>query len=378
MKISLPIKIHNKFEAEVKDIITGKIVGRRYAENIILNNMFSSSNFFTESSNSYVGYSMSYGTGSGVLDPARTTLFNHIGQKTRTTVTTVFSQPPNISFSTRKIVIAPEEHVGESISEVGMSGYEFTPTVYTHALLKDSEGNALALEPKTDRQEITIYSTIYLQPNFEDGITFNGSLSTFSRSTDANGLLFQGTLHSYAGSDGTLMVNSLNVGSFRMYKSGSLVKSPLKRIPTNTANVKIKTIEKYRTDSSSAFNQFGIKLNLETLAENSSTIWSGYEFDKAPIGIGDGSKTIFNLTWDEVWMDKPKTIYVDGVQMTSGFTFNEGNITFDTAPADQAVITADYWVKYVPKDSDHVLDIQFDYIFGEGNQYDRNNETRTN
>ena len=38
MDIKLPIKIHNRFDIEVKDITTGEIVQRGYAENIILDN----------------------------------------------------------------------------------------------------------------------------------------------------------------------------------------------------------------------------------------------------------------------------------------------------------------------------------------------------
>ena len=75
---------------------------------------------------------------------------------------------------------------------------------------------------------------------------------------------------------------------------------------------------------------------------------------------------IVNLTWDEARTDKLYKVYVDGAEIASGFTFNSGNITFDIAPADQVVITADYWVDYIPKDTDHELWIGIKFILGEG------------
>lgn len=41
-------------------------------------------------------------------------------------------------------------------------------------------------------------------------------------------------------------------------------------------------------------------------------------------------------------------------------------IVFNTPPADGEIITADYSVDYVPKDSDHVLDLQVAIQYGEG------------
>ena len=41
-------------------------------------------------------------------------------------------------------------------------------------------------------------------------------------------------------------------------------------------------------------------------------------------------------------------------------------ITFEIPPATEAVITADYTVPYIVKDSDRVLDVGLEIQFGEG------------
>jgi hypothetical protein len=379
MNIKLPIKLHNRFDIEVKDIVTGEIVQRAQAENIILNNLFTSTLFLGDWANQsvkYVGYSISFGSGTGVLSADRTTLFNRLGSKGATLVELVGNQAPLASYCTKLIVLAPEEYVGQTITEVGLSGDVAVSTIYTHALIKDSEGNVITLGPKTNTQEITIYRTVFAQPNLETGFTLRGELSN---TINNKGNVFTGGMTMAVGSgirsplNDPLYAPRLYVNNNDASRIGfstqinGVITSNIVRLSTSQFNTKIKTIS-VGTVSASLYmrtlNAFDV--NLETLAENNSPIWSGYEFNARQIGVGDGNTTVFNLTWDEAWLTKPKKVYVDGVEVTSGFIFNAGNVTFDTAPADQAVITADYWVKYVPKDIDHVLDIQFSILYGEG------------
>ena len=77
-------------------------------------------------------------------------------------------------------------------------------------------------------------------------------------------------------------------------------------------------------------------------------------------------KLYFSLLWDEARIDKLKKVYVDGIEVASGITWSSNSITFDTAPADQLAITADYWIDYIPKDSYHELWIEFSITVGEG------------
>lgn len=371
MDIKLPIKIHNRFDIEVKDITTGEIVQRGYAENIILDNYLTTTTIHSSAATGYFGYSLQFGRGTGILSPSRTTLFDRIGGKATTLVELVVNQPPLTSYATVLCTIAASEYIGETITEVGVSASNDS-TIFTHALIKDSEGNPLSLGPKTNLQEILIYSTRYFVPDFGPGISFyNPSTNSFVAGflgASYNQLRKSGS----STTDPSFYLNETSAwGSGQLFGfaiansgSGKMILSPKKRIDTTEFNEKIKKIT-WRSFSGQIYQANALIFDFIAMAEGNSTVWSGYEFDKIPVGVGDGSQTTFNLTWDEVWMEKPKKVYIDGVEATSGFTFNVGSITFDIAPVDQAVITADYWVKYVPKDSDHVLDFNIEFLYGE-------------
>jgi len=68
------------------------------------------------------------------------------------------------------------------------------------------------------------------------------------------------------------------------------------------------------------------------------------------VGTGDGTTTVFNLQETPI-LEGSDTIYVDGTAQTrnTDYTINydTGQITFTTAPASSAVITADYIHQYV-------------------------------
>jgi hypothetical protein len=371
MEIKLPVKIHNKFEVEVKDIITGEIVQKAYAENIILNSFFTNGHFATSDINQVFGRMIVIGRGTGVLSPSRTTLFNTIGMLTAGGVEYVANQVPLPSYATKRIVISPESYVGETITEVGI-GQGNSGVLLTHALLKDSEGNQIALGPKTDNQEISIYATVYFQPNFEEGITLWGSLGV-TATENGNAILMSCMMYGPSNLKNTtstyLYVNGANQNkswAWSSYSNGVLTMPVFRRTTAENNDTKIKIIAFGSTYAIGTRPSSSIRVDLETLAENNSTIWSGYSFTNRQIGVGDGTTTVFNLTWDEVWDSKPKAVFVDGVEVTSGVTWTSGSIIFDTAPTDQSIITADYWVKYIPKDSDHVLDISFTLVMSEG------------
>lgn len=370
MDIKLPIKIHNKFEIEVKDVTTNEIVQRGYAENIVLNNYSIATQVASNNASDFFGASIAFGRGTGTLDPTRTTLFNRIDSITSVLVETVINQAPTPSYTTKKIVLLPNQYVGEKITEVGIGGIDTSETIFTHALIKDSEGNALELDEKTDTQEITIYATVFFQPNFDEGITLfisNGKNALVDGFTGRAAVQLKGL---GTNTQPSIFTNtsaaSVGVASrFEIKSAGVLEIIGTKRIETDLGNGKIKTIT-LKPNIPSAHDGNVVMFNMETLAENNSNIWSGWEFKKTPVGVGNGSQAVFNLTWDEAWLEKPKTVYIDNVVQSSGITFNTDNITFDTAPVDGAVITADYWVKYMPKDTNHVVDLNIEILYGEG------------
>lgn len=91
------------------------------------------------------------------------------------------------------------------------------------------------------------------------------------------------------------------------------------------------------------------------------------EATKEDFAVGDGTRTTFQIGkftvldgveyFRYVYALRSFTLYVDDVEITSGFTvdMNRGTITFDTAPANNAVLSwtgeFDIWVRF---DSDYL------------------------
>jgi len=364
MKIDCPIKLHNKFEIEVKNIDTGEIVQTGYAENIVLNNLFQDG--FVQDTSNFFGYGIAFGRGTGALDPNRTTLFNPIGAKIRTRLEEVRNQAPLPSYQTSYIVLNPGEYTGETLTEVGVTRSTVSP-IYTHALIKDSEGNPLILGPLEANQEVTIYRTIYFQPQFEDGVLLSNveTNAIFNMATGYTGV----ALSMYIASENPkLFINDIDAGFayfLNTFSAGVLSTPLMKLLTSHFVGTKIKTI-RFRPETSGSYRGHMLLIDLPTLAQNNSALWSGHDFIDTPIGVGDGSTTTFNLTWDEVRLDKPKTVYVDGVEVTTGVTWTVGSVSIVPAPSALAVISGDYSVDYMPKDNNHEAWIQINITFAEG------------
>lgn len=146
--------VHNRFDIEVTDALTGKIKQVVTSYNIVLDQ------FFTRlvGRGSKLGY-IHIGSGTGTPSVTRTSLFSFLGAKAASVVETVKAYPT--SYIKKKIVLSPSEYVGATITEVGF-GYGTTSTyAVTHSLLKDSEGNPIAIN-KTDTDVLTIYATFYV------------------------------------------------------------------------------------------------------------------------------------------------------------------------------------------------------------------------
>jgi hypothetical protein len=157
--------IHNRFDVEVRDAETNELKQTVVAYNIILNRWF---HYLTKTGN--VSFyadplkAIGVGTGTGTLDVTRTDFFSYLGKKIPTTIETVYAYPT--SYITREIRIESTEYNGSTITEVGfMAGYNDTYYyLITHAFLKDSEGNQIAIE-KTDTDVVIIRGTFYVTFN---------------------------------------------------------------------------------------------------------------------------------------------------------------------------------------------------------------------
>jgi len=161
MEVNQKVSIHNRFD--VKLIRDGVVIKSGFAENIVLDRMYSRLvQWLAFNTN------ICFGSGAGSLSPLRTTLFSPVGYKAGSVVERVYSS--TISKVTKKVVLNPSEYVGVTFTEVGVS--DTTNAVNTHALIKDSEGNLLSLT-KTDLDVLEIYSTIFFTFAQDDGLYFS-------------------------------------------------------------------------------------------------------------------------------------------------------------------------------------------------------------
>lgn len=151
------IKLHNRFDIEVRDSKTGDLKQKGIAENIVLNQMYT-----RICADAAYFVNIHFGNGTGTLDPTRTSLFNHLGTRTAETEETIKAFP--VSKWVRKITLNPEEFVDTSFTEVGIAYGSTNTNLVTHALIKDSEGNPLSLT-KTNLDVLVIYATVFIEFN---------------------------------------------------------------------------------------------------------------------------------------------------------------------------------------------------------------------
>lgn len=295
MKAQIKTNVHNRFKIEVKDTKTNEIRQKGFAENIVLNRMYTRlvnfSTFFT-----YIHI----GGGSGTLSPDRVTLFSPITYKTATVDEKIKAYP--ISSVTKRITLGTTEQNGKTFTEVGIS--ESTSAINTHALIKDAEGNPLTIN-KTDTDEITIYATIFFE--LVDNPNVDGKFSKMPTNMLANYVI-----------DGSSMSPKLWVGdaggsSIYNYINHRRGTYSLSRV-NDVANKK--NIYSTRLDVADA--NFDItEMTLGDIfridLENAQS-WNGYTLQDVNIGTGDGTETTFNLGR---YGTKNVSARVDGVSTTN-------------------------------------------------------------
>lgn len=155
IKFTTKPKIHNRFE--IKVLRDGGVIQEGIAENILLDGIYTRLCPF----NSYFAYiHFGTGTGTGTPSPERNALFSSLGNRIAIDEERIYAFP--VSSWTRKIVLNPEEYVGQIFTEVGISESTSSTALRTHAMIKDSEGNPLSLE-KTALDVIEIYATIFVE-----------------------------------------------------------------------------------------------------------------------------------------------------------------------------------------------------------------------
>lgn len=173
--------IHNRFDIEVVDALTGEVKQRAQAENIILNQMW------TNLTSAWSRYTH-YGSGTATPSAADTKLTTFYSAVENTLVNSDLKN--EVFYLKYKIVLNEQTAVGVNISEVGVGKDSSQTSLCTKALLMDMNGNPIIIA-KTSTDIITIYSTIFVNyaPAQANGIWLYGS--TFGSSNSANHAFFR-------------------------------------------------------------------------------------------------------------------------------------------------------------------------------------------
>lgn len=391
MNIKAGINFHNRFDLVVKDSVTGDIKQKGYAENIVLNQMYTRicnySSYFVN---------IHFGTGSGTLDPARTSLFAHLGTRAVTTVETIKAFPT--SKWVRQIILLPAEYVDSTFTEIGIAFGATASNLVTHAMIKDSEGNPLTLT-KGPLDILEIYATVFIT------LSDVGGQYNWINFPANNGLI--NYLTGGGAPSNTLVMDMTDIRGFST--AAIATKAGTKVVNVGNKKVTISTRFEYN-EANGERRGFGLQSVLKVVTPKTG-IYDGTNLINIPIGIGDGVQTLFDIPNLDV---KGLTVKIDGV-FTEGYNILNKNIAeykvqdlpgvgvsgsgvslssdlktivtasttgsqfsvhrfterkyiieFIIPPALGQVITADYTVDYVPKTTDYVFDLAVELQFGEG------------
>lgn len=290
MKIETKVKLHNRFDIEVRDKDTGELKQTGVAENIILDRAYTR----ICTLNTYFSRIV-FGSGTGELSPERQTLFGKLGSKVATFVESVKAYPT--SKVTRRIVLNPEEFIGSTITEVGISEHE--TYINTHALIKDSKGNTLSIT-KTGTDVVTIYATVF--------IVFENPSSDFQFIGFPNNKIVR-----YFCDDVVSSFNSVAVSpDLTMHRSGG-------SSAQTGEGVSDITNKKYSVQRRFGTTQGNVHIRSLALPDNVKIrlpyegVFSGYHLTDVLLGNGDGTTTEFPLP------DEAKNIIVkkNGVPVPS-------------------------------------------------------------
>ena len=317
MKQEIKTFIHNRFDIYKTNRETGKTEQIAYAENIVLDAMWSR----LVNRQTYFG-AIQFGTGTGTLVSSRTSLFSFLGAKTA--IDDVLTRTVPTASWRRKIVLNPEDNIGAVLTEIGIGYDTTTGHLVTHAMLRDMNGNIVSIT-KTAVDLLTIYATVY--------ITFTSTDSSLK----IVGLPNANPLMNY-------LVGGANIGNCYFFMgectctnadeftegllSPSLGNTAAISWAADIANKKMSTSTQRLAvgDSNGNIKEIvfgsGVGSPIIRLSLPASSIFPGLALLGVPVGTGDAAMTEFSLSSRNIDTSSLK-VYLDAVQ-TTNFTIDKG------------------------------------------------------
>jgi len=308
--------LHNRFDIEVIDTVTGKIKQHAFAENIICDSLWV--RLLTPST--YFSY-IHYGTGSGTPSSVDTSLFTFLGAVTASDYSSSVDYDSKVITYTRSIQLSETTAVGETLTEVGIGYGADASNLVTHAMLKDMNGNIISIA-KTATDIINIYATLFLHWSSFDSNSIKCILHP-DMSPFARYLLGLGTFTyalNFAVTKGEIVVCQYR--ALPNYYFPGIIS-----VATPTYNVASKQITYTATRLAVGVGNdlngirclqilHGSDLYRQCLfggitACVGGTWYPGTDITGEAIGTGDGSTVDFNTTFPFI---SNATIYVDGVE----------------------------------------------------------------
>jgi hypothetical protein len=320
--------MHNRFEISVIDADTKQELQRAVAENVVVDRIFSliCSNY---RSTNYYRYGIQVGSGAGVPATTDVALFNRLASYNLSQAQHTIE--PDLMTIVGSITIGNTDLVGAIITEVGFALLEIGEsfTLFSHAMLKDSEGNPTSIGPKTNTQVITITAIFYVErpsgmvpfPNdfshwMQPSMSYNGWIQVSSK--NGSGLYdpnfeypVKPILAMWSpGISGKGFGSAGNVGNIDL---GSWNAQKIYDYGTNTTDNPFKTVDilgiMYRVLSP----EFAIWFP-------NTDMFPGYTFVERVIGTGDGSKRFFNFD-SGYFIEGSEVVKINGQVQTAGVDY---------------------------------------------------------
>lgn len=314
MEKKISAKLHNRFDIEIRDSKTGELKQKAYAENIILNQAWAR---ILRTELNYLKKDwfarINFGTGTGTIDATRTAMFSQLGYKDAANALWGANYAEGWYSLRQQISILETEYNGSVLTEVGIGN----ETLCTHALIKDMNGNQVAIT-KIATDIVTIYATVFLKISAFD----KDAQIDFTRTPAQDNPLLSillGRYTNYQLSTGFIAYNGKsNSIAYAKWESGSNVVfdvankrySFYTRIPAASANIGgIDTVMLY----SYTFNDYNPITLVSALMHFDSTAHTQAKVIEQ-IGTGDGVTTSFATAFP--FVKAGAIIKVDGTVVT--------------------------------------------------------------